>query len=82
MFKDYKSKPITRSAHQITKSDRITKVEGEESTYIIFCKYKMDIKFKAHEKVNIGDYVIYLTDGDIYHCPKRVFEERNIISKD
>lgn len=80
MFKDYQSKPITRSAHRITNEDTTYKVEGAESTYILIIKESLEkVRFKAYEEVKVGDYVVYLDDTDIYHCSAKVFEERNIV---
>ncbi len=77
-FKEYESRPITRKAHQITVEDQIRKLR-EESMYAIG-QGDSTVKFKAHQRVSEGDYVVYLNDKDIYHCTKEVFEERNIVS--
>lgn len=81
MFKDYQSKPVTRRAYQIEEGDVITKEEGESSFSIIVAgKTKDDrVFFKAHEQVKVGDYIVYLTDSDIYHCFAVVFAERNVL---
>lgn len=80
MFKSYQSKPITRLAHRITEKDVIKKVEIEEATYKIWLLDKT-VKFKAYKSVNVGDYVVYLNDDDIYHCNATVFAERNEVDK-
>lgn len=77
MFKDYKSKPITRQAHEVTSEDKIVKLETE-STYRLTCG-KDTVVFKAYEKVEVGDYVVRLKADDIYHCSREVFKERNIL---
>ncbi len=80
MFNEYQSKPITRKAHKITPGDYIKKVQGKESTWLLR-GYEDDENyyFKAYEEIKVGDYIIYLDDKDIYHCTKKVFEERNIV---
>ena len=78
MFKDYESKPIIRKAHQITKDDTITKLKVE-STYMLQVPGEKNVIFKMHEKHNLGDYVIYGNDNDIYHCDAQTFAERNVI---
>lgn len=78
MFTEYESKPITRLAHKVVESDVIVKVENQESTYHTVIGGTETV-FKAYEKINIGDYIIYLNDSDIYHCNASVFADRNII---
>lgn len=79
MLKDYQSKPVTRKAHKIEVEDKISKVPGVESTYILESADEFNLTFKAYEEVAIGDYVVYLTSSDIYHCSAKVFHERNIV---
>ena len=79
-FKEYQSKPIKRLAHKVTAGDVITKVEGQEATFNLISG-KSDVDFKAYEEVNIGDYIVFLNDNDIYHCNAEVFAERNIINE-
>jgi hypothetical protein len=80
MFKEYQSKPITRSAHLITDLDKIHKVEGLEATYtLVPYDSPNQVQFAAYEEVKVGDYIVYLKDDDIYHCSAEVFAERNIV---
>lgn len=76
-FKEYKSKPITRFAlevredHKIVKLDESTsKIENAEGDLILFNHY---------EPVNVGDFIVYLNEIDVYHCSRKVFLERNEI---
>lgn len=79
MFKEYKGKQITRKAFEITSPDQLL-VEHD----LINSKNRYGLKtpdgvleFVAHEEVNVGDFVVYLNDKDIYHCNRKVFLERN-----
>lgn len=77
MFNPYYTKPTIRLAHEILFEDKITQVEGEESTYTLEDEYGYIITFKATASVRIGDYIIYLNKDDIYHCPIEVFVAGN-----
>ncbi|AGG58044.1 hypothetical protein VPAG_00008 [Vibrio phage douglas 12A4] len=83
MFKEYKSKPITRLAHEITQSDLDTlKKIGESMFHIVIHEQDTTdhpVSFKAYEDVKVGDFIVYLDSSDIYHCSRKVFEERNEI---
>lgn len=72
-FKDYQSKPVVRSAHEVSDEDSIVKVG--EATYQI----NEELIFKAYEPVVPGDFIVYLTAEDVYHCSRSVFLERNIV---
>ena len=72
-FKDYQSKPVIRSAHEVTEEDSVVKVG--EATYQI----NQDVLFKAYEDVKVGDFIVWLTASDVYHCSRSVFIERNIV---
>lgn len=74
MFKAYEGKPVTRMAHEVTAEDVIEKV-GEATSTI------NGVEFKHYEPVNVGDYIVRLTEDDTYHCTKAVFEERNYITQ-
>lgn len=84
MFKDYESKPTRRKAMKITE-DMTLKDEGDPGENIMRCGYddqdrtRSRIDFKYHQDVKVGDYIVYLTENDIYHCSAEVFAERNII---
>jgi len=78
-FKEYHSKPVTRTAYRIRDTDPyVTKVEGKESTFQLQVG-PSTVQFKAYEQVKSGDYIVYLNHTDIYHCSSKVFEERNIV---
>lgn len=76
MFKNYQSKSILREAHQVEASDIITPVEGKESTSLLTAT-DSQLQFKHYEPVSVGDFIVFLSDDDVYHCTKEVFEERN-----
>lgn len=77
MFKEYQSKPITRLAMQITLEHNL---KYSPSTSEASVKTPDgELVFKCYEKPQLGDYVCYLNDEDIYHCSRKVFHERNIV---
>jgi hypothetical protein len=73
VFKEYQSKPITRKAYQIKPEDVVILEEGE------YYLPEKGITFVAHEKVKVGDWIIYLNEHHIYQCSDQVFRERNIV---
>ena len=74
-FTEYVSKPIVRLAYEITVADRIESgVKPSTSEIIIDGNL---IEFKHYEAIRPGDFIVYLTDDDIYHCKREVFLERN-----
>jgi hypothetical protein len=80
-FKAYDSKPVIRWAFQITDQHDFAKIG--EAKYMIMEKTQHTtnmIRFKAHEEVKVGDWVVKLTESDTYHCTDAVFRERNIIT--
>tara|TARA_R110002074_G_C12099254_1_gene624863 strand:- start:47 stop:550 length:504 start_codon:yes stop_codon:yes gene_type:complete len=79
MFKEFKIKPITRLAHMITDDDYVEKVGEKE---FILQSEGGNIHFVAYEQPELGDYVIYLNQDDVYHCNAKVFAERNVLDKD
>jgi len=79
MFKEYQSKPVICTARKIQATDVINKVEGTEATYLLTAEEAGTITFKAYELPEVGDYVVYLRNDDIYHCSAGVFGERNTI---
>lgn len=84
MFKEYQSKPIIRKAYEIQAADIITAVGESTSTIRVVSqeatdKCYDDITFKHYEPVRAGDFIVYLTRDDVYHCSRAVFLERNIV---
>lgn len=75
-FREYQSRPVTRLAYRITESDAVQALP--DCTYVIEIDGE-DVSFKAYEPPQAGDYVVYLTDEDIYHCSAAVFRERNVV---
>lgn len=76
MFKNYISKPIVRKAYCITIVDDVEPLDNSTS---ILNRGIDDVVFKHYESVEVGDYIVYLNDDDIYHCNAKVFAEHNII---
>lgn len=79
MFKEYQSKPITRKAREVTEDDNITYHPDESTSLLISQNNEPPVKFKHYEPVNVGDFIVYLNDDDVYHCTRKVFLERNIV---
>lgn len=81
-FKPYESKPITRTAIQITDKYEVVKSMQFPSTYYLIDDENTDnsVRFKAYEEPKIGDWVVRLTDDDTYHVTDAVFRGRNIVT--
>lgn len=79
-FQRYESRPITRLAHQITERDHI--VSAGENRLRLITPEGEKISFEHYMDVKTGDYVIYRNEDDIYHCPRDLFLERNIVPED
>lgn len=79
MFKEYQSRAVTRKAYCVKKFDKITKARKETATFILRTEGELPVRFKAYEEIKPGDYIVYLTEDDIYHCSAEVFIERNIV---
>jgi hypothetical protein len=75
LFKEYESKPVKRLAYRIKEGDSLYHMSGDQWHVVVG---SFTINFKAHETVHVGDYVVYLTDTDTYHCSDKVFRERNL----
>ncbi|WP_232733459.1 Gp49 family protein [Vibrio sp. HA2012] len=80
-FRLYESKPTIREAYQIRADDFFEPLVGSSE---LSDRMKINIGgieyiFAYHEPVKAGDYVVFLTESDIYHCNQEVFVERNII---
>lgn len=78
-FKKYQSKPITRLAYKIKGADGVVKCIGSNLHTLYFDNKNNSIDFVAHERVMVGDYVVYLNEDNVYHCNAKVFAERNVI---
>lgn len=76
MFNKYQGKAVERLAHEVTAIDIIRSLD--ESTSDIEIEGEK-VEFKHYEPVNVGDFIVYLTDEDIYHCSRKVFLDRNHI---
>ncbi len=84
-FHQYESKPVTRTAYQLTKRDLVTmtwnhdqasntakamiQIEGKKVVFAFHCR---------PDEIKPGDYVVFLNENDTYHCSEEVFNERNI----
>ncbi|MGB1975197.1 MAG: Gp49 family protein [Vibrio toranzoniae] len=84
-FHQYESKPVTRTAYQLTKRDLVTmtwnhdlvsntakamiQIEGKKVVFAFHCR---------PDEIKTGDYVVFLNENDTYHCSEEVFNERNI----
>lgn len=75
-FKEYQSKPITRLAYRITGQEALTPMGN--GTYTLSTPAG-GVTFKAYETILPGDYIVHLSDNDVYHCRQAVFLERNIV---
>lgn len=78
-FKRYESRPITRLAYEIQEQDRIDALP--DNTYHVVVEGQ-SVFFAAHATPMPGDFVIRQSEDDIYHCPREVFLERNVVPAD
>jgi len=77
-FKEYESKPTTRLAYRITGKESLQGIGDGDDTFVMDVG-DTNVTFKAHETVFPGDFVIYQSEDDVYHCRQAVFHERNIV---
>lgn len=80
-FHQYESKPVTRTAYQLTKRDLVTLTWDMDSNKATAQIEGELIKFAFHcrpDEIKAGDYVVFLNENDTYHCSEEVFNERNI----
>ena len=80
MFKEYESKPITRLAYQIREGDSFWQ-DDNTLLWNLYPEGSPSVSFAAHEEVSLGDWVVYLTEEDTYHCTDKVFRERNVVEE-
>jgi len=78
MFKNYKSKPIIRSAYLITDKDIIK--HFNDKSEVLVCTEAGNIRANASIPPVAGDYIVKLSEADVYHCPREVFKERNVLT--
>lgn len=76
-FEVYTGKPVAKLAYRVGLHDQIMALEEP-------CTSEISIggvvyAFKHYEEVKAGDYVVFLSDTDIYHCAREVFLERNMV---
>ena len=76
-FKSYASQPVTRLAHCIKSLDEIVQVDNQTMRYEP-APGAVHL-FKFFQEIKVGDYIVYLTDEDKYHCSAEVFATRNIV---
>jgi hypothetical protein len=77
MFNTYESKPVTRLAYQLQPEDNVVQY-GDSNEYKVVIEGDW-ITFKAHQKIEDYDWIVYLTMDDVYHCSDLVFRERNVV---
>ena len=75
MFKEYQSKPITRLAYEIQPTDAVEYTSAANEAVLV----RTGLVFGAYVQPVAGDYICHLTDDDVYHVAKDVFEERNFV---
>lgn len=75
-FSLYEGRTVYRKATQITEEGVVS--ELSDGRYSYTCG-DTKVVFAAHEPVKTGDYIVYLTEKDTYHCNAKVFKERNYI---
>jgi len=79
-FKEFESKPITRTAIEITEQMSV-KATCEPNKYSVEIK-GFSVKFVAYEAPCVGDYIVHLSVDDVYHVGRSVFHDRNVVERD
>lgn len=80
VFAEYHRRPMVDLAHEITSTELETMSLGgsnqihDQATMVI---NEQLITFTYSQRVNVGDFICYANESDIYHCPKAVFDERH-----
>ena len=77
LFKDYESKPIKRKALKIEATFNLIYMEEKSEASISILQGILT--FKCYQEPQIGDYICYLNEEDVYHISKEVFLDRNIV---
>lgn len=75
-FTLYEGKPVYRKAIQITEEGTVTELANGKYSYTMG---DTKVVFTAYVPIKTGDYIIFLTDKDTYHCSAKIFKERNYI---
>ena len=80
-FKKYTSKEIIRRATEIVADDIVTKCDTESavSEWILSRMNFEPLRFVAYKTPCIGDFICLIASDDIYHVPRDVFLERNVV---
>lgn len=79
-FKVYQGKQINRIAYEIKASDVLPVVKGTHESGVLAIEVEGNrYEFVHYEPVNVGDFVCFLDETDIYHVRRSVFEQRNHI---
>lgn len=78
-FKEYQSKPVIRLAYELKEGDYIGKSGFDRYCTVIDGKR---VTFTANKVPLVGDFVIYINDEDIYHCPRSIFLDRNTVDEE
>lgn len=73
-FKEYQSKPIVRLAYQISEGDKVIPL-SDGMFYLRGCEYK----FHSPVTPEVGGWVVFLDESDVYYCSNEVFRDRNIV---
>ncbi len=76
-FKPYLPSSAVRYAVEITKD--MTFKEIGKRTSILNPKGLRPIRFHHSVTPKVGDFIVYVTACDVYHCPRAVFLERNTL---
>ena len=77
-FQKYQSKPVERTAYEITGNEDIEhQGAGAAVAKLEVGDMTINVVFSATQYIKVGDFIVYLNDNDIYHCPRDVFLDRN-----
>ncbi|CAK2315975.1 hypothetical protein [Vibrio atlanticus] len=77
VFHPYLTTDSVHYAAEITQDMQIKKI-GKRTSILNFMGLK-SLRFNHAIKPQIGDFIIYITADDVYHCPKEDFLEHHTL---
>jgi hypothetical protein len=77
MFGIYRSRPAQRDAYRMKSEPWLW--FKENGTWAYTMPDNSVVHFKAYQTPKAGDWIVYQSDDDIYHCSDDVFRQRNVV---
>lgn len=70
-FKKYRTKEVERDAYELTSEDILQMHIRSNGAYVLH-----GMPFTASSLLRTGDYIIYESPSDVYHCPRETFNKK------